>query len=136
MGALQDRLGRSHVMPKELTVILVDRPGTLADAGEALGRAGINVDGVCGFPAGGEGILHVLVEDAATAREALSAAGLEVRDERDVAVTAVEDQPGAGGRLLRGIADAGVNINLIYLTTDGRLVLGGEDVAAIERALG
>lgn len=123
-------------MPKDLTVVLVDRPGTLADAAEALGRSGINVDGVCGFPAGGEGILHVLVEDAAAAREALAAAGLEVRDERDVAVTAVEDRPGAGGAVLRRVADSGANVNLLYLTMDGRLVLSGEDVAAIRQALG
>ena len=123
-------------MPKDLTVVLVDRPGTLATAAEALGRAGINVDGVCGFPAEGEGILHVLVDDAAGAREALSAAGLEVRDERDVAISAVDDRPGAGGALLRRVADAGANVNLIYLTTDGRLVISGEDVPAIQRALG
>jgi hypothetical protein len=123
-------------MPKDLTVILVNRPGTLADAGEALGRAGINIDGVCGFPSGSEGIMHVLVEDAAGARDALTAAGLEVRDERDVAVTSVEDRPGAGGELLRRVADAGANVDLLYLTMDGRLVLSGGDVPAIQRALG
>jgi hypothetical protein len=123
-------------MPKDLTVVLVNRPGTLADAGEALGRAGINIGGVCGFPSGTEGIMHVLVEDAPGARDALTAAGLEVRDERDVVVTSVEDQPGAGGALLRRVAEAGANVDLIYLTTDGRLVLSGGDVPAIQRALG
>lgn len=123
-------------MPTDLTVVLVNRPGTLADAAEALGRAGINIDGVCGFPAGSEGIMHVLVGDATTARDALTAAGLEVRDERDVVVTSVEDRPGTGGALLRRVADAGANVDLLYLTMDGRLVLSGGDVAAIERALG
>jgi len=123
-------------MPTDLSVVLVDRPGTLADAAEALGRAGINIDGVCGFPAGGEGIMHVLVEDATAAREALTAAGLEVRDERDVVVTSVEDRPGTAGALLRRIADAGANVDLLYLTMDGRLVLSGADVAAIESAVG
>jgi len=60
-------------------VILVNRPGTLADAAEALGRAGVNIAGGCGFPAAGEGIFHVLVEDPTTARRALEAAGMEVR---------------------------------------------------------
>lgn len=123
-------------MPKDLTVVLVNRPGTLADAGEALGNAGINIDGVCGFPSGGEGIMHVLVEDASGAREALTAAGLEVRGERDVVVASVEDRPGAGGALLRRIADAGANVDLVYLTMDGRLVISGEDVGAIQRAVG
>ncbi len=123
-------------MPKDLTVVLVNRPGTLADAAEALGRAGINIDGVCGFPSGNEGIMHVLVEDAAGARDALTAAGLEVREERDVVVASVEDRPGTGGELLRRVADAGANVDLLYLTMDGRLVLSGGDVSAIQRALG
>ena len=32
---------------KDLTVSLEDRPGTLADLGEALGKAGINIEGMC-----------------------------------------------------------------------------------------
>ncbi len=123
-------------MPKDLTVVLVNRPGTLADATEALGQAGINIDGICGFPAGTEGILHVLVEDAARARDALSRAGLEVRDERDVVVASVEDRPGTGGALLRKIADAGANVDLVYITLDGRVVISGADVPSIERAVG
>jgi len=34
-------------MVKDLTVILQDRPGTLADMGEILGNAGINIEGMC-----------------------------------------------------------------------------------------
>ncbi len=123
-------------MPKDLTVVLVNRPGTLADAAEALGRAGINIDGVCGFPSGSEGIMHVLVEDASGARDALTAAGLAVREERDVVVASVEDRPRTGGELLRRVADAGANVDLLYLTMDGHLVLSGGDVSAIQRALG
>ena len=83
---------------KDLTVILVNRPGTLADAFEALGGAGVNVVGGCGFPAGEEGVLHVLVEDAAAARTALEGAGLEVRAERDVVVLdRLPAEPGSAG---------------------------------------
>ncbi|MDH4136043.1 MAG: ACT domain-containing protein [Anaerolineae bacterium] len=32
-------------MTKDLTVILEDRPGTLADVGKALEKAGINIEG-------------------------------------------------------------------------------------------
>ena len=70
-------------MAKDLTVILEDHPGTLADMGEALGKAGINIDGLCGFPCQGKGTIHILVEDAAAARRALEERGLEVRDERE-----------------------------------------------------
>ncbi len=46
-------------MAKDLTVILEDRPGTLADMGEALGKAGINIDGWGGIPCEGRGVIHV-----------------------------------------------------------------------------
>ena len=124
-------------MPKDLTVILVNRPGTIADAAEALGRAGVNIEGACGFPAGGEGVMHVLVEDADAGRRALEAAGLEVRAEREVVILEqLPQQPGTLGATLRRIADAGVNVDLVYNTEDGRVVLSSEDVAGLRQAAG
>ena len=115
-------------MAKDLTVILEDRPGTLADMGEALGKAGINIDGLCGFPCQGKGTIHILVEDAAVARRALEERGLEVRDEREVLILEVEDRPGAFGDVTRRIANAGVNIDLAYPATNNRLVIGADDL--------
>jgi hypothetical protein len=122
-------------MSKDLTVVLVNRPGTLADVTQALGRAGVNIEGACGFPAGGEGVLHVLVDDVDTARSALEDAGLEVRAERDVVLLGpLAPQPGTLGAALRRIADAGANVDLLYATEDGRVVVSGDDVDAIARA--
>jgi len=115
-------------MAKDLTVILEDRPGTLADMGEVLGKAGINIDGLCGFPCQGKGTIHILVEDAAAARRALQEKGLEVRDEREVLILEVEDRPGAFGDVTRRIANAGVNIDLAYPATNNRLVIGADDL--------
>jgi len=118
-------------MPKDVTVILEDRPGTLADVGEALGKADINIEGVCGFRSEGKGIVHILVEDAAAARRALEGVGIEVGDEREVFVLEIQDRPGALGEVSRRIADAGVNIDLVYLASNNRLVIGADD---LERA--
>lgn len=94
-------------MPKDLTVILEDRHGTLARLGEATGNAGINIEGACGFPCEGTRVIHIPVEDAATTRRALEGAGLEVSDERDLLVVDIEDRPGTMGAVARRIADAG-----------------------------
>jgi hypothetical protein len=51
-------------------------------------------------------------------------------------VTPIENRPGSEAEVLRRVAEAGVNIDLLYATADGRLVLGGDDVPAIRRALG
>jgi hypothetical protein len=126
-------------MATDLAVTLANRPGTLADLGEALGAAEVNIDGVCGFVVNGEGIAHVLVEDAAAARQALEGVGLVVRAERDVLLLDqgedFVDRPGMLGELARGIANAGVNVDLIYGTVDGRIVLGADDLDGAAEAV-
>lgn len=123
-------------MAWDITVSLPNRPGTLAAAGEALGGDGINIDGSCMVLCEGVGVFHVLVEgDATAARGALESAGLEVRGEREVVIAEIEDRPGELGRLARRVADAGVNIELEYLATRSRVVLGAEDVEALRSAL-
>jgi hypothetical protein len=121
-------------MSKDLTVVLVNRPGADADVMEALGRAGINIAGISGSGCAGEGILHVLVADDAAARETLEVAGQVVREERDVLVLPVVDRPGEGGAIMRRIARAGVNVDFIYLTMSGQLVVGASDVAGARKA--
>ena len=123
-------------MATDLSIGLLDRPGTLAQASDVLGRAGVNIDGACGFVCEGQGIYHVLVENGERARRALIDSGFEIREERRVAVTAVENTPGAGAALLRRVADAGINVDLLYMTADGKLVLGGDDVGVIQQVLG
>ena len=123
-------------MATDLTVGLVNQPGTLLRASDALARAGINIEGACGYVCEGKGIYHVLVEDAERARRALLDAGFEIQVERPVVVTDVEDRPGSAAAVLRRVSEAGANIDLLYLTVDGRLVLGGADAPSIRRALG
>ncbi len=122
-------------MAKDLQVELEDRPGTLAQLGEALGRAGVNIEGICGVPVQGKGRIHVLVEDAAAARRALEAAGIPVVAEREVLVVDVVDQPGTLGSVARKVADAGVNIDWVYLATRTRLVLAVSDLERARSAL-
>lgn len=87
------------------------RPGTLANLGEALGKAGVNIEGIRGFAYEGKGVIHVLVEDAASARQALEEKGIEAKKESPVIVLDVVDKPGELGNICRNIADAGVNID-------------------------
>lgn len=122
-------------MAKDLTVILQDRPGTLADLGETLGKAGVNIEGFCGIPSEGKGVIHVLVEDAAAASGALRDAGIEVRTQQDVLLLTSENRPGELGDLARKIANAGVNIDFGYLASGNRLVLGVADLAKAKAAL-
>lgn len=120
---------------QDLTVNLENKPGTLAGLGETLGNAGINIEGGCGMAGDNSGVLHILVQDAQMARSALEAAGISCSGERDVEVLSIVDQPGELGRHLRKIADAGVNVDLLYLATSTRIVIGSDDMAGLRRAL-
>jgi hypothetical protein len=122
-------------MAIDMTVRLLDRPGTLAQATDALGRAGVNIEAGCGYICEGVGVFHLMVQDAQRARHALIDAGFEIAAERRVVLASVENRPGAGAELLRRVAAVGANVDLLYLSTDGQLVLSGPDVEAIERVL-
>jgi hypothetical protein len=80
--------------------------------------------------------VHLLVDDAAAARGALEDTSIEVVDERDVVVLDIEDRPGALGVIARRISNAGVSLNLAYLATNTRLVLGADDLESVRRAVG
>ena len=123
-------------MAKDLTITGwgEDRPGVNAEVGEALGAAGVNIEGMYG--SGRQGEIHVLVEDVDAARRAIEGAGFQVSDERDALVVDLEDRPGGWGEVARRIADAGVNIDLNYLATSTRMVVVPDDLEKAREAVG
>ena len=126
-------------MATDLAVSVADRPGGLADVGEALGNAGINIEGLCGVGLGDRGVIHLLVEDGAAARAALEGAGLNVESEAEAIVSAIPGDvrtPGTLGKMARAVAEAGVNMRAVYLATDNRAVAVTDDNAKALAALG
>ena len=121
---------------KDLTIELDDKVGSVAAAAEAIDKAGVNIESICGFVVGGKGVGHVLVADPGKARQALQSAGARVTGEQDVLVLDIEDKPGSLGKLTRKIADAGVNLNAVYLATKTRVVIGAPDIEKARAAAG
>jgi hypothetical protein len=114
---------------RDLAVRLADRPGALAELGEALGGAGVSVEGGGAWVAGDHGVAHFLVPDAAAARAALAAAGLEVLADREVLVQRLDQEtPGQLGRICRRMAEAEVNIEVLYSDHANQLVLVVDDL--------
>ena len=125
-------------MPTDLTVVLRDEPGELARLGASTGAAGVNIEGMCAFTGEGRGLIHVLIADEAVRRavSALEEAGLGVVDEREVLVVDIEDRPGSLGELARELAEANVNIELLYTTFGGiRVVIATDDMESARAAL-
>jgi hypothetical protein len=125
-------------VPTDLTIVLRDRPGELARLGQAMGGAGVNIQGMCAFTGEGRGVIHVLVADekASVAHRALDEAGMGVADEREVLVVDVDDRPGTLGELARTLGEASVNIELAYTTFGGiKIVIATDDLESARAAL-
>src|SRR3954469_19364347 len=106
---------------KDLAILLEDRPGALAEMGEALGRAGVSIEGGGAWLAGGRGVGHFLFADGGVAPAAPpaggagpappEAGGIRVVREREVLVERLKQAvSGQLGILPRRMGDAGVNI--------------------------
>ncbi len=122
-------------MAIDLAVRVPNRPGTLLQIADALGRGGVNIEAACGYETAETGVVHLLVVDAELGRRTLLNAGVEIDAERQVVVVDVQNRPGGGAAVLRLVAEAGVNVDLLYTTLDGRLVLGSDDPARLRSAL-
>ncbi|HET8568284.1 MAG TPA: ACT domain-containing protein [Candidatus Limnocylindria bacterium] len=127
-------------MTKELRVSLPDRPGSLAKLAEALGSAGVNIESLAASTAGGSGDIRVITAEPDKAKAALDQAGIAVSGEREVVTLDLEHRPGSLATAARKLADAGVNIDAVYVVgeTSGkkRLALGVADAAKAKKALG
>jgi len=115
-------------MATDLTVVLEDRRWTLADNGEVLGNAGVKMDDLAAITANGKGVVHILVEDAGAAREALKSACNEVGEARNLIALDLGNKSGMSGAINRKIAESKTNIELAYLASGARLVIGADDL--------
>jgi hypothetical protein len=120
---------------KDISVVLPDRPGTLAKVTEAVATAGISIDGFSGQSECGDTFHFLFIRDADRARTALESAGYTVTKERDVALVDVEDRPGTAATELKKIAQQELNVDLLYLATNNRMVIGGKEFQRIWEAL-
>lgn len=115
---------------KDLAIVLENRPGALAEMGEALGRAGVSIEGGGAWVADGAGAAHFLFADGAAARRALEGASILVLDEREVLVQRLrQEEPGQLGKIARRMAEAGVNIEVMYSDHEHQLILVVDDFA-------
>ena len=122
-------------MATEFTVILPDQPGSLARLGHALGDARINIEAIHVITRNGEGVVRFVPADPAAAGRALDVSGFR-HTSREVLVVSVLDQPGALGDVVLVMATAGINIDSLYVTTRGHVVLGVDDLASAIQVAG
>ncbi|MGW2091353.1 ACT domain-containing protein [Promicromonospora sukumoe] len=128
--------------PQDLEVHLPDRPGALAELGQALGAAGVSLEGGGVVTVGGRAVAHYLVHDGARALAAVTAAGIGAgigpAAVHDVVLARLDQEvPGQLGTLARRLGDAGVNVLVQYSDHVGNLVLlvADDDAAACRKVV-
>ena len=122
-------------MPTECRVVLPDKPGALARLGEVLGDARVNIEAIHGLSLEGRSIVQFVANDPAKAGQALDAAGLAYST-REVLVVRILDEPGMLGDVALVMSKAGINIDSVYVTTRGHVVLGVDDLAGAIQVAG
>jgi hypothetical protein len=122
-------------MAVDLVIDIENTPGALAEVATAISDAGVNIAAATCVGPGDRAELHILVPHAEAARHVLAISHVAVTREREVVVVDVQDRPGVLADLARKIAAAGVNLDLVYVATQNRIVFGADDVPALRAVL-
>jgi hypothetical protein len=122
-------------MAVDLVIDIENTPGALAEVAAAISDAGVNIAGATCVGPADRAELHILVPRAEAAKHALAISHVAVTREREVVVVQVEDRPGVLADLTRKIARAGVNLDLVYVATQNRVVFGASDLDALRAVL-
>lgn len=126
-------------MATEFTVTLENRPGSLAELSELLGEAGVNIRSLAGTVCDGKGVIKLVTNDLTATRETLAEAGIQYAEREILAVT-LSDEAGQLGEYAGRLAQAGVNIDTIFVIDMHagftELALGVDDIEAAKAVPG
>lgn len=98
----------------EFIVNMENQPGRLATLTESLAAFGVNIEALTAYGQDGEGTVRLITSDSPTTRRVLDEADLQF-EEHTVLAVQLPHRPGELARLTRSLADAGVNIDALYV---------------------
>jgi len=98
---------------KQISVFLENKSGRLLDVTRGLGEAGVNIRALCVADTSEFGVVRLIVDDPALARDSLRDKGMTVKETVVIAVE-VEDKPGGLSGVLKPLVDQEMNIEYLY----------------------
>lgn len=111
-------------MTHDIEIQLEDPSAGLAALADAVGRAGVSLEGGGMFVLDGVPVAHFLVDDAAAASHAVESGGLGRCRVNDVAMLHLDqDTPGQLGACIGRVAASGIRLRAQYSDHAGALVL-------------
>ncbi|MEM0437869.1 MAG: ACT domain-containing protein [Candidatus Micrarchaeia archaeon] len=101
-------------MMKQLTIIVENKIGALADVTEALSRTGVNIISISAQGFEKTGVIRVLTTDVNTALNELNKVGMKAVV-NDIIVLKMIDRPGELYKVAKKLANEGVNLRSVYI---------------------
>ena len=132
---------------KELVITTNDKPGMLAEVGNAIASQGINISALCAYSMEGKAIFMMLTADNKKAMNAVKSKGWKA-EESNVVTVEVKDKVGAVKEIGDKLKANNINLSYCYGTTCScapgscspdcvsRLVLKSDSSDAIIAAIG
>jgi len=103
---------------KQITVVVSDKVGVLAELSYLLGKARVNIEAISAEVQGGKSVINLVVSDEKKAEMILKSNGYHVLA-GEMLVVKVKDAPGALSDISKKLQKAKINIESIYLLTRG-----------------
>ena len=130
---------------KEITVLVPNKVGALAEVTEVLGNQGVNIISIAAQGFRDVGVIRLITSDEMSAMNALKkfvatrgGEGYSV-SMSDVLIIPVEDRPGELAKISKRIARAWINIECVYQLRRKdkivELILKTEDIEKTKKAL-
>lgn len=98
---------------KQLTVVLENKPGALAELCTELSKYAVNISAIMAPESKSQTPLRMVTSSHETAKRVLTTMSLKFTEE-PVLTLRVSDRPGSLGRLTRKLAENDINIEYIY----------------------
>jgi hypothetical protein len=119
------------LLNKQLVITVNNDIGTLAEVTDLISSSGINLIAICAYGVDNKGIIMFVSADNKKAQRLLKAKKYDVREEEVILLT-IDNKPGSLQFVTEKIAEAGIDLTLIYGSVDKkatktRLVVITED---------
>jgi hypothetical protein len=126
-------------LTKQLSVMVENKPGVLAELCSKLAEKAVNILGLMVPDQAGVAPIRMVVNSGDTAKKVLDALALKYSEE-DVLAVQVSDRPGALGKLTRKLADHGLDVKYAYGSIHkgsekATIILAVNDLAAALKVL-
>jgi hypothetical protein len=103
---------------KQFDVMIQDKPGEVSHVAEALTKGAVNIRGIATEHGPTSPVLHIITDDDASTRKALTSNGFQFK-EKDILVVGLQNKAGELAKITKRLERGGVNIDSLFILVSG-----------------